>query len=94
LLAAGTAPGLVTPGMYDESATILRWISDELGPDTCVDMMARSYPADGGAFDSHQEINRLLVREENARAAELADQLGVRRLDGRSLASGLFLASQ
>lgn len=86
------------PGMYDESATVLRWISDDLGPDTCVDMLARSYPAGllahGGAFDSRQEINRWLVREENARAAELADQLGVRRLDGRSLASGLVLASQ
>ncbi|MDI3312723.1 MAG: radical SAM protein [Mycobacterium sp.] len=33
---------LVMPGMFGETAEILRWIADVLGPDTYVDLMAQS----------------------------------------------------
>jgi putative pyruvate formate lyase activating enzyme len=89
---------LVMPGLYDETAGILQWIADQLGPDTYVDLMAQYYPAGlvgrDGVRDSYQEINRRLVGEDYLRAAELADRLGLRRLDRRSLASGLALAGE
>ena len=82
---------LVMPGMFDETAGILNWIAEELGPDTYVDLMAQYYPAGlvgrDDAQDSYQEINRRLAGDEYLRAAELAEQLGLRRLDRRSLAS-------
>jgi putative pyruvate formate lyase activating enzyme len=89
---------LVMPGMFDETAGILKWIAEELGPDTYVDLMAQYYPAGlvgrDDVRDPYQEINRRLDGEEYLRAAELADQLGLRRLDRRSLASGLVLAGE
>jgi putative pyruvate formate lyase activating enzyme len=60
--------------------------------------MAQYYPAGlvgrDDARDSYQEINRRLAGDEYLRAAELAEQLGLRRLDRRSLASGLVLAGE
>jgi putative pyruvate formate lyase activating enzyme len=89
---------LVMPGMYDETAAILQWVAAELGPDTYVDLMAQYYPAGlvgrEGVRDSYPEIDRRLIGEEYLRAAQLADQLGLRRLDRRSLASGLVLAGE
>jgi putative pyruvate formate lyase activating enzyme len=83
------------PGLFDETEAILRHVADELGPDTYVDLMAQYYPAglvgkDGR--DSYDEIDRRLGRDEYQRAAELAETLGQRRLDRRSLASGMLLA--
>jgi putative pyruvate formate lyase activating enzyme len=86
---------LVMPGLLDETEAILRYVADELGPDTYVDLMAQYYPAglvgkDGR--DSYDEIDRRLRGDEYQRAAELAETLGLRRLDRRSLASGMLLA--
>ena len=44
--------------------------------------MAQYYPA--GRTDEFPEIDRHLHRSEFARALELADELGLRRLDERS----------
>jgi putative pyruvate formate lyase activating enzyme len=88
---------LVMPGMFDETAEILRWIADTLGPDTYVDLMAQYYPAGlvgrTDTRDPYPEINRHLHRDEYVRAVELADELGLRRLDRRSVASGSLLAT-
>ena len=43
--------------------------------------------------DSYPEINRHLHRDEYVRAVELADELSLRRLDRRSVASGHLLAT-
>jgi putative pyruvate formate lyase activating enzyme len=87
---------LVMPGMFDETAEILRWIAGVLGPDTYVDLMAQYYPAGlvgrTDVRDPYPEINRHLHRDEYVRAVELADQLGLSRLDRRSVASGYLLA--
>jgi putative pyruvate formate lyase activating enzyme len=77
------------PEMLDETEAILRFVADELGPDTYVDLMAQYYPAglvgkDGR--DSYDEIDRHLWREEFERAVEIGQELGLRRLDPRSLA--------
>jgi putative pyruvate formate lyase activating enzyme len=59
--------------------------------------MAQYYPAGLvgriDVRDSYREIDRHLQRDEYVRAAELADELGLGRLDRRSVASGYLLAT-
>jgi putative pyruvate formate lyase activating enzyme len=82
---------LVMPGMLDETAAVLTFIAEELGPDTYVDLMAQYYPAGlvgkADARDPYPEIDRHLFREEYLEAVEIARDLGLRRLDARSVAS-------
>jgi putative pyruvate formate lyase activating enzyme len=73
---------LVMPGLVDETAAILRFVAEDLSPDTYVNLMAQYYPS--GRRDEFPEIDRHLYRSEFARALELADELGLRRLDERS----------
>jgi putative pyruvate formate lyase activating enzyme len=76
---------LVMPGLVAETEAILRFVAEELGPDTYVNVMAQYYPA--GRTSEFPEIDRHLYREEYARALALADELGLRRLDARSRAA-------
>jgi putative pyruvate formate lyase activating enzyme len=73
---------LVMPGLLAETEAILRFVADELGPDTYVNVMAQYYPA--GRTGEFPEIDRHLYQSEFARALELAHDLGLRRLDERS----------
>jgi putative pyruvate formate lyase activating enzyme len=85
---------LVMPGMGEETRAILRYVAEELGTGTYVDLMAQYYPAGllgSDHRDGYREIDRRLTREEYDRAAEYADELGLRRLDQRSRASALQL---
>jgi len=88
---------LVMPGLLAETEAVLRFVAEELGPDTHVDLMAQYYPAGlvgrTDVRDPYPEINRHLHRDEYVHAAELADELGLRRLDRRSVASGYLLAT-
>jgi putative pyruvate formate lyase activating enzyme len=70
---------LVMPGMVDETEAILRFIAEELGSGTYVDVMAQYYPA--GRTSEFPEIDRHPHRSEVEGALELADQLGLRRLE-------------
>jgi putative pyruvate formate lyase activating enzyme len=84
---------LVMPGMLEETEAILRWIADELGPDTYVNLMQQYYPA--GLVtkgEDYAEIGRRLSNDEYGRALELARSLGL-RLDQRSVAAGRALGS-
>ena len=81
---------LVMPGLVDETERILSWIAAELGPGTYVDLMAQFYPA--GRTGEFPEIDRHPYREELDRAYEIADGLGLRRLDPRSRAQSARLA--
>ncbi len=76
---------LVMPGMLEETEAILRWVAEELGPNTYVNVMAQYYPA-GRVPEHYPEINRHLYREEFERALEIAERLGLKRLDVRSRA--------
>jgi putative pyruvate formate lyase activating enzyme len=82
---------LVMPGMIDEAEAILRWIAEELGRDTYVDLMGQYYPA--GRTGEFPEIDRHPYRKELERAYEIADGLGLRRLDARSRARSAALGS-
>jgi len=82
---------LVMPGMLDETEAILRFVADELGTGTYVDLMAQYYPAGlagRNQRDDYHEINRQLGRDEYELAAQYASELGLTRLDERSRASG------
>ena len=74
---------LVMPGALDETEAILRWVRDELGPDTYVNLMDQYYPAGKVGPDLYPELNRRLRREEFLEAQRIAHELGLRRLDVR-----------
>jgi putative pyruvate formate lyase activating enzyme len=73
---------LVMPGLVEETEAVLRFVADDLGPDTYVNLMGQYYPA--GRSERYEEIHRRPYPEELARAFEIADGLGLRRLDERS----------
>ena len=81
---------LVMPGLLDETEAILRFVADELGPDTYVNLMGQYYPA--GRSEKFEEIDRRPRRDELERAFELADGLGLTRLDPRSRRQALAAA--
>jgi putative pyruvate formate lyase activating enzyme len=81
---------LVMPGLLEETAAILRFIATDMGPGTYVNLMAQYYPA--GRTSEFPEIDRHLYRFEFDRALEMADELGLRRLDQRSRAAVTRLA--
>ena len=81
---------LVMPGMLEETRAILRYVAEELGPGTYVNLMAQYRPAGlagSNHRDGYHEIAQQLARDEYDRAAEFAGELGLRRLDRRSRAS-------
>ncbi len=83
---------LVMPGMGDETESVLRYVAEELGTGTYVDLMAQYHPAGlvgRNNRDGYQEIDQHLARDEYQRAAAFARELGLRRLDERSHASGM-----
>lgn len=74
---------LVMPGMPEETHQIMRWLAEELGPDTYVNVMAQYYPAGAVSAEKYPEINRKLSRSEYDEAVRLAREAGLRRLDER-----------
>ncbi len=85
---------LVMPGLLAETEAVLRFVAEELGPDTYVDLMAQYYPAGlvgKGGRDGYGEIDRHLYREEYLQAVDIGHDLGL-RLDVRSVASAARLA--
>jgi putative pyruvate formate lyase activating enzyme len=73
---------LVMPGLLEETEAVLRFVAEDLGPGTYVNLMGQYYPA--GKTERYAEIHRRPLAEELVRAYEIADQLGLRRLDRRS----------
>jgi putative pyruvate formate lyase activating enzyme len=73
---------LVMPGLLGESEAVFRWIADELGSDTYVNVMAQYRP--GGVVDAgrYPELNRSLRGEEFKKALASARRAGLTRLDG------------
>ncbi len=73
---------LVMPGMPEETERILRFLAQEVAPDTYVNVMAQSRPANKVSNRHYQEIHRTLNRQEYRQAIALAQELGL-RLDER-----------
>ncbi|HEC23616.1 MAG TPA: radical SAM protein [Chloroflexi bacterium] len=74
---------LVMPGHDENTAGVLRWIAEHLGPNTYLSLMDQYRPA-YRAF-ARPDIGRPITPQEYAQARELAESLGLRRLDDNLL---------
>jgi putative pyruvate formate lyase activating enzyme len=75
---------LVMPGQTDESSAILRWLADEVSPDTYVNIMAQYRPEHRvPGSDRYADINRRVARDEIAAAYRAARDAGLWRFDER-----------
>jgi putative pyruvate formate lyase activating enzyme len=81
---------LVMPGALAETEAVLRFIAEQLGPETYVNLMGQYRPA--GRAERYAEINRRPYPDELASAFAIADRLGLRRLDARSRNEALTVA--
>jgi putative pyruvate formate lyase activating enzyme len=76
---------LVMPGLLEETEAILRFVAEELGTGTYVNLMAQYYVSGKvGRNGDYEEIARGIHREEYEEALVLARELGL-RLDPRSV---------
>jgi len=76
---------LVMPGLVEETREILKWIAQELGANTYVNLMDQYCPAGKVGETEYPEINRRISLEEYETALESARAAGLRRLDQRAL---------
>lgn len=72
---------LVMPGLPEETREILRFLAEEISPDTYVNIMDQYRPAGLVGRDRFPEINRPLRGSEIAAAYRLARQVGLHRFD-------------
>src|SRR5215207_8733990 len=83
---------LIMPGLLDETESILRFVAEELGPGTYVNLMAQYYVSGKVGQDGQfEEINRGISGAEYERALSIARELGL-RLDPRSVGERRLLA--
>jgi len=76
---------LVMPGLVEETRQILKWIAEELGPDTYViNLMDQYSPAGRVGRSDYPEINRRITSKEYEAALETTSAVGLRRLDHRA----------
>jgi putative pyruvate formate lyase activating enzyme len=77
---------LVMPNGLAGTREIMRFLAQEVSPNTYVNIMAQYRPE--GRADRYELINRRITREEFAEAVRAAYEAGLWRLDQRSLAEG------
>jgi putative pyruvate formate lyase activating enzyme len=83
---------LIMPGLLEETEAILRFVAEELGTGTYVNLMAQYYVSDKvGKEGEYEELARGIHREEYEQAFALARELGL-RLDPRSIGERRRLA--
>jgi putative pyruvate formate lyase activating enzyme len=73
---------LVMPGGLDDTKALLDWITEELGPETYVNLMDQYRPAGKVSNTRFAEINRRPTLDELREARKIAEGLGL-RLDAR-----------
>ena len=74
---------LVMPGHVAGSEAILRFLAEEISPDTYVNVMAQYRPAGKVGPGQYSEINRPLTTAEYREALRVAAEVGLWRLDHR-----------
>ena len=76
---------LVMPGALDETAEILRWLAEELSPDTYVNVMDQYRPEGRVLREPHRfpELTRPLRASDHQAALAHARAAGLRRIDER-----------
>jgi putative pyruvate formate lyase activating enzyme len=72
---------LVLPGNLAGTDEVVRFLADEISPDTYLNLMDQYRPA----YKAHHfpELNRGITRQEYQAAARMAQEAGLRRLDER-----------
>lgn len=78
---------LVMPGEIAGTAEIMRFLSEEISPDTYVNIMDQYYPAGRVSPMQFAEINRHVAAAEYERAVACARRAGLWRFDGRGYRS-------
>jgi putative pyruvate formate lyase activating enzyme len=73
---------LLMPGDVAGTEHILRFLAEQVAPDTYVNVMAQYHPAGMVSSERYPEINRRITAQEYWQAVRLAEQLGL-RLDER-----------
>jgi putative pyruvate formate lyase activating enzyme len=73
---------LVMPGEIAGSAEIMRFLAEEVSPNTYVNVMAQYYPAGKVSAEKYEEINRHTIGAEYQAGVRLAREAGL-RLDER-----------
>lgn len=76
---------LVMPGMVADTTAIMRFLAQEVSPETYVNLMAQYYPAHKVISQKYPEINRRLYGEEYRQAYQAARDAGLKRFDERPL---------
>ncbi len=74
---------LVMPGCLDDTRAILRFLVEEVSPDTYVNLMAQYYPSNKVSSTKYSELNRRITHDEYQDAIEYAQHVGLQRLDER-----------
>ena len=74
---------LVMPGCLADTKTILRFLAEEVSPDTYLNLMAQYYPSNKVSFTKDTEINRRITIDEYQNAVAYTQQIGLQRLDER-----------
>ncbi|HEB77904.1 MAG TPA: radical SAM protein [Methylothermaceae bacterium] len=74
---------LVLPGDLANTEAVLKFIAEEISPNTYVNLMSQYYPC-YRAYD-YPPLDRPLTREEYQHALDLAKKYGLNRLDQRQL---------
>ncbi|MFQ5914756.1 MAG: radical SAM protein [Nitrospinota bacterium] len=74
---------LVMPGGLDETRDIMRFIAEEVSPDTYVNIMGQYYPAGKVGEQRYSELNRPIYAEELTEAYRIAREAGLHRFDLR-----------
>ena len=74
---------LVMPGYLDETKAIVRFLAEEVSPDTYVNVMAQYHPANKVSAEKYPELDRRISSREYRSAIEFAHQAGLWRLDER-----------
>lgn len=74
---------LVMPGQIAGTTEIMRFLAEEVSPDTYVNVMDQYYPAGKVNAEKFPEINRHTTKDEYSQAVQIAREAGLRRLDER-----------
>jgi putative pyruvate formate lyase activating enzyme len=72
---------LVMPGGLDDTRDILRFLAEEISPDTYVNIMGQYRPAWKVSEAKYSELNRPIHSEELTEAYRLARKTGLHRID-------------
>jgi putative pyruvate formate lyase activating enzyme len=78
---------LVMPGEIAGTESIMRFLADEISPDTYVNVMDQYYAAGRVSDSQFVEINRRVSGAEYGRAVEAAHRAGLRRVEVHSRAA-------